>query len=117
VPSIIATPHELALKGTPGDRGPADYDPLADIPDPNDRFQVFAYTRGVDLWVEISDKATGVTLTIPMLDALKIAANINQQVVYALEGLFKRAEGGTLPEFERLISEWGPHGEGTAEKN
>ena len=105
------------MKGTPGDRGPADYDPLAHVPDPDDRFQVFAYTRGVEIWVEISVKATSVTLTIPMLDALKIAANINHQLVYAFEGVLKRFDAGTLPEFERLISEWGPHGEGTAEQN
>jgi hypothetical protein len=95
----------------------ADYDPLAHVPDPNERFQVFAYTRNLQIYVEISDTHAGTALTIPMLDALKVAGNINQQLVYALEGLFKRAEGGTLPEFERLISEWGPHGEATAEQN
>jgi len=47
----------------------------------------------VEVWVEIPDKATGVTLTIPMLDALKIAANINQQLVYALEELSSAPRG------------------------
>jgi hypothetical protein len=42
---------------------------------------------------------------------------INEQPGYALEGVLKQAKAGTLPEFERLILEWGPHGEGTAEKN
>ena len=32
-----------------------DYDPLAHVPDPNDRFQVFAYTRGAEIFVEIYD--------------------------------------------------------------
>jgi hypothetical protein len=52
-----------------------------------------------------------------MLDAIKVAGDINQQLFHAIEAMFKRAQDGTVPEFERLISEWGRHGEGTAEKN
>ena len=58
----------------------ADSGPLAHVPDPNDRFQVFAYMHGAEIYVEIVDKQTGSGLEIPPLEALKVAGNINQQL-------------------------------------
>ncbi len=94
-----------------------DYDPLAHVPDPTDPIQVFAYRRGVEIFVEIREKDSADGLTIPWMEALKVASRINEQVIHAVEGFFRQAQDGTIPEFERRISELGPHGEGTAEQN
>jgi hypothetical protein len=93
------------------------YDPLAHVPDPNDPIQVFAYRRGVEIYVEIREKDSTTGLTIPWLLAMKVPSQINEQLLYAIEGVLIETRDGTVPEFERLIDEWGPHGEGTAEQN
>jgi hypothetical protein len=93
------------------------YDPLAHVPDPDDPVQVFAYRRGAEIFVEIRAKDAKDGLTIPWLDALKVAADINEQVRFAVEGFLSQVQDGTIPEFERRLNEWGPHGEGTAEQN
>ena len=50
------------------------YDPLAHVPDPNDPIQVFAYRRGAEIYVEIRAKDAKDGLTVPWLDALKVAS-------------------------------------------
>ena len=93
------------------------YDPLAHVPDPNDPIQVFAYRRGAEIFVEIRAKDATDGLTIPWMDALRVASQINQQVIYAVEGLLTQVQDGTIAEFERRLNDWGPHGEGTADQN
>jgi hypothetical protein len=95
----------------------AKFDPLAHVPDPNDPIQVFAYRHGIEVYVEIRAKDATTGLTIPWMLALDVAAKINQQVLYAIDGVLSQVQDGTIPEFERLIEELGPHGEGTAELN
>ena len=96
---------------------PSDYDPLAHVPDPHDPIQVFAYRHGAEILVEIRAKDAKNGLTVPWTEALRVAANINQQIFYALEGFVQQVNEGTIPEFDRLTDQWGPHGEGTAEQN
>ena len=94
-----------------------DYDPLDHLPDPEKRFQVLAYTRGVELYVEVMDATTKQGVAMPFVDALRVASEINAEAARMLEVVVSQMEQGTIPLFERLIAEWGPHGEGTAEQN
>ena len=94
-----------------------DYNPLDHLPDPAKRFKVLAYTRGPEIYIEIMDDVTKTGVVMPFLDALGAASDINLEAVRISEVMATQMQGGTLPEWERLVAEWGRHGEGTAENN
>jgi hypothetical protein len=66
-------------------------DPLAHVPDPNDRYQVFGYVDKDHMpWIEIADAETRAGLTIDLLSALKVAGDISRQAVYVMEQMMAR---------------------------
>ena len=93
------------------------YDPLDHLPDPAKRFKVLGYTRGVELYIEVMDDVTKQGVVMDFLSALRVAADINLEAARILEVVTSQMEQGTIPQFEKLIGEWGHHGEGTADKN
>ena len=95
-----------------------DYNPLDHLPDPSKRFQVVAILRrDTEVDIEIVDVVTKQGVVVPLLQALEIAADINLEAARIMRLIADQMTDGTLPEFERRIAEWGPHGEGTAEQN
>jgi hypothetical protein len=94
-------------------------DPLAHLPGPTKRYRVLALTRGAEVHVEIWDEVEkrGVVLTFP--EALEVAAAITLEVARLSEviGTHLDREDGTIPEWERQISEWKKKGTGTEGRN
>jgi hypothetical protein len=89
--------------------------PLDHLPNPSKRFKVLAYTRrGVEIYVEVMDGTTKQGVMMPLIEALQVAADINLEVARLLNVVADQMANGTIPEFERRVAEWGPHGEGTA---
>jgi hypothetical protein len=67
-------------------------DPLAHVPDPDDRFQVFGYlNRDGEPVIEIANAETRDGLTIPLLEALKVSGDIGRQASYLLEYAIQKA--------------------------
>jgi hypothetical protein len=95
------------------------------LPDPAQRYQVLAFTRGAKVSVEILDDVRKTGVAMDLLSALRVAADINLEALRIMEVLGTQLEEslgtsfeqGTLPVWKRLIAEWGSHGEGTAEQN
>ena len=79
------------------------------------RYRVLGVTRGAEVYVEIWDEVEkrGVVLTYP--EALTVAAEINLEIVRIFKELVSHLDrdDGTVPEWERQISEWRKKGTGT----
>jgi hypothetical protein len=62
---------------------------------------------------------------LDLRSALAVAADINLEAVRIMDVVGRQLEQslahpfeqGTLPVWKRMISEWGPHGEGKADQN
>lgn len=67
-------------------------DPLANVPDPDERFQVFGFLQGSLPFVEIVDRETGQGLIVDAVSALKIARDLNGQVLSVIEQMATRAD-------------------------
>jgi hypothetical protein len=77
------------------------------LPDPAKRFKVLPYTRGAEISIEIMDDVTKSGSVMPFLDVLVAAADITLEAVRISEVMAKQMQGGTLPEWERLVAERG----------
>jgi hypothetical protein len=91
--------------------------PLDHLPDPVKRYQVLALTRGAEVSVEILDDVRKTGVTMDVLSALRVAADINLEATRMMEVTASQVEQGTILVWKQMISEWGPHGERTAEQN
>jgi hypothetical protein len=96
----------------------SDYNPLDHLPDPSKRYQALAILRdGVEVEVEIVDVERKQGVVLPFIAALQVAADINLEIARIMEVIADQVADGTFVAYQRLKSEWGPHGEGTAEQN
>lgn len=67
-------------------------DPLANVPDPDERYQVFGFLRDNIPYVEIADRETGQGLIFDGVSALRIARDINGQVLSVLQQMAEKAD-------------------------
>ena len=78
------------------------------VPDPAKRYRVLGVTRGAEISIEIFDdvEKRSVVLTFP--EAMRVATDINLEIARIFPGLATHLdrEDGTIPEWERRISEW-----------
>jgi hypothetical protein len=90
-------------------------DPLEHLPDPAKRYRVLAVTRGAELYVEIFDTVEQRGVVVPFPEALTVAAEINLEIarIFAELATHLDRDDGTIPEWERQISEWKKQGKGT----
>jgi hypothetical protein len=87
------------------------------LPDPEQCFQVLAYTRGAEAYIKILDDVRKTGVMMDLLSALRAAAEINLEATRIMEVVASQIEQGTMPVWRTFISDWGPHGNGTAEQN
>ena len=81
-------------------------DPLAHLPDPDQRFQVFGFARGLNVWVQILDSETGQGMVLDMVTAMEVVRDINSEMVRVL--------GEIHDEFQRQDETAGDEPEGLA---
>lgn len=80
------------------------FDPLAHVPDPDQRYQVFAFMHGGAPFVQIADVESKTGVIVDLLSALEVARDINDQVVHLLERLGH--EQGAMIEPEADGARW-----------
>jgi hypothetical protein len=95
----------------------SDDHPHDHLPDPAKRFKVLAYTNDLEIYVELMDDEMKTGVVMDVFSALRAAADINLEIARITEVVAAQVEDGTIPVWKQLLSEWGPHGEGTAENN
>ena len=90
-------------------------DPPTHAPDPAKRYTVLGFTRGAQIYIEIFDEVEKRSLVVPFPEALTLAADINLAVAHVFSELaaYLDREDGTIPGWERQISEWKKKGTGT----
>lgn len=76
-------------------------DPLANVPDPAQRYQVMAISRGPLVFVEIADRQSGQGIVCDALSALEVAADITREVARAMREVVDQ-EIEALPMVDRL---------------
>ena len=83
------------------------------------RYRVLAVTRGAEIHVEIWDELTKTGVVVPYPEALTVAAEINLEIARIFEELASHLDeaDGTIPEWERQISEWRKKGTGAEGQN
>lgn len=69
----------------------ASSDPLANVPDPDERYQVFGFLQGNLPFIEIVDKETGQGLIVDAASALGIARDLNGQVLSVMGQMVEKA--------------------------
>ena len=66
-------------------------DPLAHVPDPSDRYQVFGYLDADGMpWVEVADAETREGMRLDLISALKVSGDISRQAAYVIEQVVAR---------------------------
>ena len=73
-------------------------DPLAHVPDPDQRYQVFGVTRGAVMFIQIFDAETKTGLVLDLLTALDVASQINREAVRVLEDVGRQEDALLDPE-------------------
>jgi len=96
---------------------PHDHDPLSRLLDPDRRYQVGGFLEGLGILIQVEDITTGQVVVMDVMSALEVASDINNEAVRLFELMAGELQQGTTPMWKRLFGGWGPHGEGTAEKN
>jgi hypothetical protein len=96
---------------------PHDHDPLNRLLDPDRRSQVGGFLEGPGIFIQVLDTTTGQGVVMDVMSALEVASDINNEAVRLFELMAGELQHGTTPMWKRLFGGWGPHGEGTAEKN
>ena len=94
-----------------------DDNPLDHLPDPTTRYKVLAFTRGAEVYIEILDDVMKTGVVMDLRSALAVAGDINREAVRIVDVVGSQIDQGTIPHWKRFISQWGSHGEGTAEQN
>ena len=79
------------------------------------RYRVLAVTRGAEIYIEIWDEVTRAGIVVPFPEVLTVAADITLELARIFAELHTHLdqEDGTLPEWERQITEWRKKGKGT----
>jgi hypothetical protein len=72
------------------------------------RYRVLGVTRGAEIHLEIWDELTKTGVVVPFPEALTVAANINLEIARIFDEMATHLDqdNGTVPEWERHISEW-----------
>lgn len=86
------------------------------LPDPENRIQVLAVTRGLDVYVELIDDHTKQGVVMDIASALRAASDINREVARVIEQVAEQIEDGTVPVWEGNPLER-RHGQGAADLN
>ena len=95
----------------------SDDHPHDHLPDPAKRFKVLAYTNDLEIYVELMDDEMKTGVVMDGFSALGTAADITLEIARITDVVAAQAEDGTVPVWKHLLSERGPHGEGTAKNN
>ena len=95
----------------------SDDHPLDHLPDPAKRFTVLASTNDLEISVELMDDVMKPGVVMDGFSTLGTAADITIEIARITEVVASQVEDGTVPVWKQLISERGPHGEGTAKNN
>jgi hypothetical protein len=61
--------------------------PLAHVPDPNERFQVFGFVHGELPVIEVIDAVSRTGVVMDLLAALQVAADINREAIRLIESV------------------------------
>jgi hypothetical protein len=73
-------------------------DPLAHLPDPDKRYQVFAVIRGGVLFVEVADVETKTGFVLDVVTALEVASDINAEIARVFVQHTDQTKGWIDPE-------------------
>ena len=79
------------------------------------RYRVLGVTRGTEIHVEIWDELTKTGVVVPFPEVLTVAAEITLEIARIFEEIMTHldADDGTVPEWERRMTEWRKKGTGT----
>lgn len=67
-------------------------DPLANVPDPDERYQVFGFLQGDLPFIEIADRENpGQGLIVDAVSALRIARDLNSQFLSLMGQIVEKA--------------------------